>query len=369
MRARFALTSLVGLAGVVATVLAPAAEAAYTTAPLKPLQVLFDKYGNAGKGDTWTGGTLDQAVTLPDGRTLWVFGRTYLGTVAKNGSRAADTPFVANSYVVQAKGNGKLTGTLLGPNRTALFTPSTPGHYYEPVSATVHGGKLYQVLLEMVDQSYPERVAVATLSLPGLKVESVATVPYVNYVPTVQTSAQAFPPVWGVSVVSDAKYHYVYGFENTHAGFSGFAHVSRVPLGQLATGSPEYWDGSAWGPVPVTSARVFGGPQLGYRGMSVLKTPTGYKALTQAHTLTDIYEWTSPSPTGPWKLSAKVYKFKEEATNAAAGFGPQNAAPTFLPQYAPKKNQLAFAYLNDGGPDRTSHVSKYRPVFLLATDS
>ena len=369
MRPRIALTSFLSAAAVIATVAAPGAQAAYTTKPLTALQKLFDSYGNSGKGDTWTGGTLDQTVSLPDGRTLWIFGRTYLGTVAKNGSRAADAPFVSNSYVLQAKGNGKILGTLLGPNKTAYFTPTTPGHYYEPASATIHGGKLYQVLLEMADQSLPEAVAVATIALPSLKVEGIVTTPYVNYVPTAQTSAQYYPPVWGVSVVDDAQYHYVYGFENTNAGFMGYAHVSRVPIGQLASASPEYWNGSAWGPVPVTSARVFGGTQLGYRGMSVIKTATGYKALTQAHTLTDIYEWTSPSPTGPWKLTQKVYKFTEEPTHKAVGFGPPNAAPTFLPQYTTKKNQLAFSYLNDGGPDRTSNVKKYRPVFLLATDS
>lgn len=369
MRARPVLTSCAVLAAVVSAAVAPAADAAYRTKPQASLQKLFDAYGNAGKGDRWTGGVLDQTVALPDGRTVWIFGKTYLGTVAKNGSRAADTPIVGNSYVIQNKGKGALGATLLGANKTALFTPSEPGHTYEPASAVVEKGKLYQILWLWADQSFPERVDVATIALPSLKVESIAPMRYINYVPTVQTAAQVFPPVWGSAVVTDGTYDYVYGYENTHAGFAGFAHVSRVPVGQLATASPEYWDGKTWGPVPVTSARIFGGAQLGTRSFSVVETAKGYRALTQGHTQTGIYEWESASPTGPWKLAAGVYTFKEEPTNAAAGFGPQNSSPTRLPQYETKGNEVVFAYLNDGGPDRVSHVKKYRPVFLVATNS
>jgi hypothetical protein len=362
------MTSLLALLGaVVGATLAPTAEAAYYAKPMGSLQAVFDKYGDSGTGKTWTGGVLDQSVVLPDGRTVWVFGKTYLGTVAKNKSRAADTPFVGNSYVVQAKNKGPLTTTLLGAGDKALFTPSEPGHSYEPASAVVVGGKLYQLLWLYADQSFPVRLDVATVALPSLTVESIAPTSYALYVPTAQTSAQAFPPLWGSAVATDAKYHYVYGYENTHANFAGFAHVSRVPLGKLASGSAEYWDGAAWGPVPVRSARIFGGAQVGTRSFSVTKTASGYKAIAQGHTQTGIYEFTSPSPTGPWKLNF-LYTFKEEATNKAAGFGPQNSSPTHLPQYEKGSKQLVFAFLNDGGPDRVSHVKKYRPVFLVATD-
>lgn len=361
MRARTALLSFALLAAV-----APPSDASYSARPHAALQRLFDTYGNGGKGDRWTGGALDQAVTLPDGRTVWVFGRTYLGTVAANRSRAADTPFVWNSYVVQER-NGRLSKTLLGAGKTALFTPSEPGHYYEPASAVVANGKLYQLLWLTADQSFPGRLDVATISLPSLKVESITPMKHLGYVPTAQAGVQVFPPVWGSAIASDAKYHYVFGYENTHAGFEGFAHVSRVPLGQLTTASPEFWDGSAWSPVPVTSARIFGGSQLGTRSFSVTKTPKGFRAIGQGHTQTGIYEFTATSVGGPWKL-AFLYKFVEEPTNKAAGFGPQNSAPTHLPRYETKKSQLAFAYLNDGGPDRTTHVKKYRPVFLVATD-
>jgi hypothetical protein len=369
MSRRPALISLALLTAVTATLLAPAADAAYTAKPQAALQKMFDNYGNAGTGDRWTGGMLDQSVVLPDGRTLWIFGNTYLGTVAKNGSRAATTPTVANSYVVQAKNKGALGATLLGAGKTALFKPTEPGHFYEPATAIVEKGKLYQVLWLMANGSLPERVDVATVALPSLKVESITTMPYVNYIPTAQTSAQFYPPIWGGSIVTDGKYDYVYGYENTNAGFAGFIHVSRIPVGQLASASPEYWNGTAWGPVPVTSARLFGGAQVGTRSFTVTKTAKGFRALTQGHTQTGIYEWSSPSPTGKWLLAANVYTFKEEATNKAAGFGPQNSAPTRLPQYETKGNQLVFAYLNDGGPDRVSHVKKYRPVFLVATDA
>jgi len=43
-------------------------------------------------GDGWTGGDGTSSVPLPDGRTLWMFGDTFLGQVNPDRSRPPDSP-------------------------------------------------------------------------------------------------------------------------------------------------------------------------------------------------------------------------------------------------------------------------------------
>ena len=43
-------------------------------------------------GDGWTGADGTYSVALPDGRTVWMFGDTFLGRVNPDRSRPADTP-------------------------------------------------------------------------------------------------------------------------------------------------------------------------------------------------------------------------------------------------------------------------------------
>ena len=50
-----------------------------------PDQAYDDFFQRAGPG--WTGGDGTYSVGLPDGRTAWSFGDTFLGTIAPDGSR------------------------------------------------------------------------------------------------------------------------------------------------------------------------------------------------------------------------------------------------------------------------------------------
>ena len=87
----------------------PAAAAAcaprqVSVAPDTGLNNLFQTYGNSGTGRTWTGGDGTESVALPDGRELWLFDDTFLGTVT-NGQRIwARTPYSHNSFVVEDHG-------------------------------------------------------------------------------------------------------------------------------------------------------------------------------------------------------------------------------------------------------------------------
>jgi hypothetical protein len=378
MNARRLATGLVALCAAAATMLAPAADAAVSVRPHKSLQTLFDNYGNSGKGTTWTGGAPVQAVSLPDGRTAWSFATTYLGTVAKNKSRAADTPTVHSSRVIQDKRNGKLSRTLLGANNTDFYaspvpkppTAATQGLFYEPAGAVVEGNKLYQLLWLTADVNNPVRIDIATISLPSFTLESITPSKFID-TNTVQTSTQAYPTVWGSGVAQDAKYNYVYGSENTYAGFMGFTHVARIPKGQFATGSPEYWTGTAWdATTPVTSARVFGGTGFGQVHFTGTWGPAGLRLVTLGYSVGDhaydLMLWTAKQAQGPYN-SAFIYTIKKEDTDTSCCA--LDFYPIEVPQYEKGAKQLVVGYLNDGGTDHTSNVRKYRPFFLDGTTS
>jgi hypothetical protein len=353
--------------------LAPAADASVAVKPHKALQSLFDTYGDSGKGSTWTGGAPVQAVSLPDGRTAWSFGKTYLGTVAKNKSRDANTPMVSNSWVIQEKKNGKLSKTLLGANNKDFYpspvpaspNATVPSTVYEPAGAVVEGNKLYQLLWLTADVNNPVRVDIATISLPSFKLEGITSSKFIDS-NTVQTSVQAYPTVWGSGIVQDAKYTYVYGSENTYAGFAGYTHVARIPKGQFATGTPEYWTGSKWdSTTAVTSARVFGGAGFGQVHFTGTWGPGGLRLVTLGYPVGanayDLMAWSAKAPEGPY-TSRFLYTIKKEATDTACCA--LDYYPIEVPQYEKGPKQIVMAYLDDGGTDHTSHVRKYRPVFL-----
>ena len=98
--------------------------------PLTAVQKAWDGYGNAAHNDRWTGGQLAGSAALPDGRTVFSFYTSYLGTV-KNGSRPANAPSVNNLLVVSDR-KGIPSKTLVGKANTDLFPAPAPGRTCPP---------------------------------------------------------------------------------------------------------------------------------------------------------------------------------------------------------------------------------------------
>src|SRR5688500_3925696 len=90
-----AIVQQVRVAAAAASVAAPA-PAAMTA---EHVGDMFRVYGDA--GGHWTGGDSTVSVRLPDGRVVWLFSDTFLGSVNPDGSRPAETPMVNNTIVVQ----------------------------------------------------------------------------------------------------------------------------------------------------------------------------------------------------------------------------------------------------------------------------
>lgn len=295
----------------------------------------FARYGDdATRTDDWTGGDGTHSVRLPDGRVLWLFSDTYLGRVhgppnpvgQSYAWRDVSAPLVRNSGVVM-DGEGRLRTTLPAP----LFPDPAPDQWRWPVAARVEprspgsSEKVVRVLLWVRTAGrspwiygVPTATEVATLSLPGLRVESVVKVLDQSLVPDPSRRV-----LFGTTLVGADGWTYVFGGDDGRAASrsASSAYVARVPAGRL--GEPaawRYWNGSRWGLRP----RALAGAKVG-SAFSVVPVDGTYVLFTMASGaagLTTVTSYWACSPTGPWHGPAKDFG-PALPTAGVAAYNPQ----------------------------------------------
>ena len=113
---------------------APPPRLAPEAVPDVAFNQLFTRFGNG-----WTGGDGTLSMGLPDGRTLWLFGDTFLGHVRTDNSRPLDSPLIRNCLVIQdgEKFVSRHGGTIRDP--VAFLVPEDPDTWYWPGDRTVWG--------------------------------------------------------------------------------------------------------------------------------------------------------------------------------------------------------------------------------------
>ncbi|MFI1166174.1 hypothetical protein ACH4UM_21835 [Streptomyces sp. NPDC020801] len=286
----------------------------------RPLGSAFARYGDdPARTDDWTGGDGTHSVRLPDGRVLWLFSDTYLGQVhpppnpsGESASwRDASAPMVRNSAVVMDS-RGRLGRTLPAP----LFPDPAPGQWRWPVAARVEPRspgspeRVLRVLLWVRAAGrfpwiygVPTATEVATLTLPGLRVESVARVLDQQQVPDPSRRV-----LFGTTLVASGGWTYVFGGDDGQAVSRpvSSAYVARVPEGRLADPVAwRYWNGSSWAAGAGGVRPVLGDGRRAGVGSAFSVVPDGgtYLLFTMAagsRGLTTLTSYWACSPTGPW---------------------------------------------------------------------
>ncbi len=246
----------------------------------------FARYGDdASRTDDWTGGDGTHSVRLPDGRVLWLFSDTFLGRVygppnpagESYAWREAAAPLVRNSAVLMRE--GRLETTLPAP----LFADPAPNQWRWPVAARVEprspgsSEQVVRVLLWVRTAGQapwifgvPTATEVATLSLPGLRLESIVKVLDQQLVPDPSRRV-----LFGTTLVEEDGWTYVFGGDDGQAASrpASHAYVARVPEGRLADPAAwQYWNGSAWAAARPPAAGARGRAAQG-RGQRVLGRP------------------------------------------------------------------------------------------------
>jgi hypothetical protein len=271
---------------------------------------VFDRLFARGNGG-WTGGDGTLSVALGDGRTLWLFGDSFLGRVDPDGSRPVDTLMVRNCVVVQ---DGHTLTTLHGETRAepdSFFPPLAPGEWCWPADATVEGDRV-RVLLHRYRQPRPvlwdwqwTGTAVASLGLPALEIEAVTPLAVSNGV------------MYG-AILEAAEAVYIFGV--AEQGAQRRMHLARAPPGNLL-GPWEFFDGTAWSTDPARTRPVLTGVSTQF---AVAALEDGLALVTMDNRVpfsADLVMYRSRRPEGPWQGPCPLYR-APEASAALAAYNP-----------------------------------------------
>lgn len=352
------------------------------------MDAMFSGYAdNVTAYDHWTGADGTYSAALPGNRELWIFSDTFLGTVNPDGTRSpttsdgGTTPFINNSFVEQPTGDtsyADLTtihgGTAAHP--AALMPPPDSSHWFWAGDAMADGNWLQAVYQEYgkfgpgaFDWKWVGNVVAryhgTDLSAPV----DVTALPSASGV------------AWGVWLMRDAEYTYVYGVEDL--GANKYMHLARVHGHDLTSGGFEYYAGSSADGHPVWSAAEAASIRLpdptatdGYlhvaNEFSVSKLGGVYVLITQ-HTATfsaDIDAYYACTPYGPFVDRTKVYTEPEMGHGGKSGTNPN--VFTYNAHAHPEVssgNTLLISYNVNSfvNTDLYSDASIYEPRFIDVT--
>ena len=257
---------------------------------------VFTRYGGG-----WTGGDGAFSLALPDGRSLWLWGDSFLDTVYPDRTRPIQG-FIHNQLVTTDRFGGNFTTYHKGTPEVPLpyFEPTgSSNHYYWPASACMNAQqtKIY-VMLQRIRSTGSGGVwgfeqagtDIAVLEYPSLR--------------QVGTRRFTLGDVidWTSASLSENGFIYLYGVESTK--YNKFIHVARTPA-NAPFQQVEYFDGAAWVTDAAKSVRIQGGVSQMF---SVFHEGGRYYLVSQGNLLSpDIYIWDAPSPTGPFGNKRKVY--------------------------------------------------------------
>jgi hypothetical protein len=256
-------------------------------------------------GGGWTGGDGVYSVALPDGRVVWTFGDSFLGTVADDGSRTPGTRLIRNAAMLQDGDRFTTLHSSTPDNPSAWITPPDSDEWYWPSAGLVEGDTLI-LLWTSVRQAEPGMWGftyaghddAAVFSLPDLTLQRIIPL---NDHPAVR---------FGSALVATPNYTYIYGTEDTPG--AKYMHVARAQIGNFL-GSWEYWDGTGWTTDTLQSTRIHTGVSSDY---SVLRHGDRYVLITQRDGFSpQIVRYEADQPTGPWKNETLLYCTPESGGN------------------------------------------------------
>lgn len=300
----------------------------------------------------WTGGDGARSLPLPDGRILWLFGDTFLGTVRPDRSRPHSAPMVRNTFVVQSAEALVTFHGGTGASPQAFVTPQENGSWYWPSDGLVELNRL-RVFLPRFTATGPgmwdwrwSGTDIGTFSLPELRLEKITAAEAVNRV------------IYGAALLKDEDATYIYGVEDLRS--AKHVHIAKAGSGRLED-AWEYWNGERWTADPLSTKRLFSGTALQF---SVFKTGGRYVLITSdnRHPFDSaIVAYVSPSPTGPWFLGSLLYRPPEAKGDIVA----YNALAH--PHLSPRDRLLLSYNLNHiRDPEAVyRNADVYRPRFVL----
>lgn len=238
------------------------------------------------------------SVPLEDGRTIWLFGDTFLGEVSSDGTRPKETPMIRNCLVVQTNRRLDTRYRQTEKGLAAFFPSLSKDTWYWPGDGLVMGNKM-RIFLHRFRQTSPQLwgwqftgTVLSTVSLPDLELERLDEVATVKGI------------LSGVSVLKMKEYVYIYGTRDD--AFPKRACLARTTTGSLG-GTWEFFTGRGWSADPEDSAPILSGVSTQYSvfqtgGLFYLVTMDGRRPFPDT-----IAVYKSASASGPWQGPRIIY--------------------------------------------------------------
>jgi hypothetical protein len=270
---------------------------------------VFTEYFRPNSGG-WTAGDATISVSLPDGRTIWLFGDSYLENVDTTNNTLSCLFQIRNCMVVQDSTDpsilttyfdegqsGVLRSTFkLGPNDPAILWP---GHGFTDADTAY-------IYLDEIDGPSMGHLGlyVAKLQLPGLQINGIYPLP------------DHADIIMGRAVVTDTAsgYRYIYGNKNNWIVWEPY--VARTLIGTNILAPYQFYTGSGWSYNPFAAAPV--SSDYVSPGFSVFKMNNKFYLLTQENGLLtcslgrEIYIMESATPWGPFTNKQLVYTIEDQ---------------------------------------------------------
>ncbi|MEX1907216.1 DUF4185 domain-containing protein [Janibacter sp. Y6] len=308
---------------------------------------------DAMSGPGWVAGDSTYSVVLPDGRVLWLYSDSFVGSLGLRGQPGPGTVMVHNALVVQSPDGTSRTLTGTRDGEPSAFFPDVDERTYHWVQdATVEGSQLTVFLARTTGSGSDFRWAgtsVARVSLPDLRLLSITDVPSAGDV------------AWGAAVMEREDATYVYGVEDR--GSDKHLHLAKAPPGAVHDRSQwSYRTADGWSTRPEDSARITDGVA---NELSVQPYDGGYLLVTSDTRelfSPDVVARTACSPAGPWGEPQLVYTAPEPGEDERFAYN-AHAHPG-LPGADP--DELLVSYnVNTFDSDRLfATPSIYRPRFV-----
>jgi hypothetical protein len=302
------------------------------------------------------------SISLPDGRSIFLMGDSYVGTVS-GGQRPTSDRMYRNTYFVYD--NGKVSaiyGYGGNSNASAAVPPGYPDEqkWYWPGHGFVNGDKLYifQTLMYQGGDGMwgfmYETTHILEYNLPDLELIKITPIPFNG-----STDIH-----YGMAALSDGDYNYIYAQVDIRNDMDP---ITEVLVARTVEGNPydnwQYFNGSGWSADSSDAVKLEGLSSVPVSSQfNVFKLRDKYVLLTQKKTFNsgEIYTFIADSPVGPWRNKQLIFRTYEQNVPNLLTYNAM-AHPQFekdgmiLVSY--NVNTLVFA-------EQFSDVSTYRPRFF-----
>jgi len=296
----------------------------------------------------WTGGDGVYSIPLSDGRSVFIFGDTYLGEVKEDNTRANTVPVIKNSLVIYDNGNIETLYDQTGKKPKPYFKTAKPDStWFWPG----HGFELNGVIYFFLSKFKSSGTGMFGFEWVGTSIAHIDTGNLKNSLPSITKWEHKTDIHFGNAILIKEDYLYVFGVRAFQV------YVARTKLGEFDW---EYFSNGSWITDAIKSTSLEG--IYCSEQFSVFMSQDKFVILTQGAMLgEEIYTYTSLELTKGWSKPREIYKTQEPAKDSTIITYNALAHPQFI---ANDKLLVSYCVNSTDFPSIYHDVDRYRPRFI-----